>query len=239
MSSKPPRKRIQAMVQGRGGSERVVFPLALGAAAQISARPLEAFYTDPTQLANGLLELQRALGSEGVVVALGDGFERASGDTLDLAALDQPGTRLAAALEATRRLRATLGDSAVLLAGLTGPATLAQQFNTDLASAGAGFGTLVKAFCAAGIDILLCLDTAPEAEVEVWQDTLKTAGNIARFHRALPLCAGVDGPFPAPLAVALDAPVPVAAGVVVTAGRVPDDASIETLRQWVATVTAA
>ncbi len=239
MSTKPPRKRIQAMVQGRGGSERVVLPLALGAAAQISARPLDEFFTDPTQLANGLLELQRALGSEGVVVALGEGFERASGETLDLASLDQPGTRLAAALEATRRLRATLGDSAALLAGLTGPATLAQQFNTDLASAGAAFGTLVKAFCEAGIDILLCLDSAPAADAEVWQDALKTAGNIARFHRALPLCVAPDGPFPAPLALDLDAPVPLAAGVVVTAGRVPDDASIETLRQWVATVTAA
>jgi hypothetical protein len=71
MSAKPPRKRVQAMAQGRGAGERLVVPLALATAAQISARPLDEFFTDPTQLANGLLELQRAIASEGVVVALG------------------------------------------------------------------------------------------------------------------------------------------------------------------------
>ena len=237
MSAKPPRKRVQAMAQGRGAGERLVVPLALATAAQISARPLDEFFTDPTQLANGLLELQRAIGSEGIVVALGEGFERASGNQLDLAALDQPGSRLHTALEATRRLRATLGDSAALLAGLSGPARLSQDFGVDMSSAGSAFGTIVKAFCEAGADLILCLDEAPATDVELWQDALKTFGNIARFHRALPLCWGSGGPFPSPQLVALDAPSPVAAGIVTTAEPVAADASIEALRHWVASVS--
>ena len=237
MSAKPPRKRVQAMAQGRGAGERLVVPLALATAAQISARPLDEFFTDPTQLANGLLELQRAIGSEGIVVALGEGFERASGNQLDLAALDQPGSRLHAALEATRRLRATLGDSAALLAGLSGPARLSQDFGVEMSGAGSAFGTIVKAFCEAGADLILCLDEAPATDLDLWQDALKTTGNIARFHRALPLCWGSGGPFPSPQLVALDAPSPVAAGIVTTAEPVAADASIEALRHWVASVS--
>jgi len=212
-------------------------PLALATAAQISARPLDEFFTDPTQLANGLLELQRAIGSEAIVVALGDGFERASGNQLDLAALDQPGSRLHTALEATRRLRATVGDSVALLAGLSGPARLSQDFGVDMAAAGSAFGAIVKAFCEAGADLILCLDEAPATDLDLWQDALKTTGNIARFHRALPLFRGSDGPFPAPQRVALDTPEPVSAGIVTTAEPVAADASIEALRHWVASVS--
>ncbi len=229
------------MAQGRGAAERVVVPLAFETAARISARPRDAFLLDPTQLANGLLELHRAIGADGIVCALGGGIELASADggPLDAEALLRPGTRLAASLEACRRLRATLNDGVALLAGLAGPATLARQFGTGLATAGAALTGLAKHFCNAGLDILLVIEEDEPADAEDWAQTLRTTANVVRFHRGVACMWQRQGPFPATVAIALDAPVAAGPGVVTTAEFVPPDASIETLRQWVQVVAAA
>ena len=232
--AKPPRKRAQAMAQGRGAAERLVLPLAFDTAALVSARPLDDFLHDPTQLANGLLELHRALGSDGICVALADDFEYASaaGGPLNVAILTADGTRVAASLEACRRLRATLGDGAVLLAGLTGPATLAARFASDTTTAGAVFTALVKLFCEAGSDIVLVFEsTAGDAATE---DALKTATNIARFHRALACGLQPGGALPVPTLLALDAPPHPGPGLVLTSAPTAADADIEALRDWVA-----
>ncbi len=237
---KPPRKRVQGMAQGRGQGERVVIPLAFDTAASISARPLEDFHHDPTQLANGLLELHKAIGADGVCVALADGFELASaaGGALDVDTLCAEGTRVAASLEACRRLRATLGDNAALLAGLTGPATLARQFGLDEAETGAAFTALLKRYCEAGCDVLLVCETETAQDGAAWADALKTAANIARFHRAQALLLGAPetsaAPLPAPVQVALEAAVSAASGVIVTAEVLPAAADLEALRGWVA-----
>lgn len=238
--NKPARKRVQAMAQGRGAGERLAVPLALDTAARISARPLEEFHVDPTQLANGLAELQRAIGSEAICCALIDDFEyRSAGGVPALDSMLAPGTRVAASLEACRRLRTTSGDAVALVAGLTGPATLARQFGSDLASAGALFCALAKEFCAAGADLILIFEAAEPAEPPVWEEVLKTTANIARFHRALTLLVDRPGPLPRAARVALEAPARGEAGITVTAGIVPADASLETLQAWVATVGAA
>ncbi|MGE3773754.1 MAG: hypothetical protein AB7I32_12570, partial [Gammaproteobacteria bacterium] len=211
---KPPRKRAQAIAQGRGQGERLVIPLAFDAAASISARPLEEFRHDPTQLANGLLEWHRTIGADGICVALADGFERASAADGELA-LDAPcaeGTRVAASLEACRRLRATLGDAAALLAGLTGPATLARQFGVDEATAGTAFTALVKRYCEAGCDLVLVCEEIAACDAMAWTAALKTAANIARFHRAHALLLGAAGPLPAPVQVAFGDAAPEAVG---------------------------
>jgi len=204
--AKPPRKRVQAMAQGRGQGERVVIPLAFDTAASITARPLEEFHHDPTQLANGLLELHRAIAADGLCVALADGFEYASADggALEIETLCAAGTRVAASLEACRRLRATLGDGAALLAGLTGPATLARQFGVDETTAGAAFTVLVKRYCEAGCDLILACESRPADDEAAWTDALKTAANIARFHRAHALLRGVPGPLAAPVGVVFE-----------------------------------
>lgn len=223
------------MAQGRGQGERLVIPLAFDAAASISARPLDEFHHDPTQLANGLLEWHRALAADGLCVALADGFERASAadGTLDVDALCAEGTRVAASLEACRRLRATLGDAAALLAGLSGPATLARQFEVDETTAGAAFTALLKRYCEAGCDLVLICEAQTANDATAWTDTLKTAANIARFHRAQALLLGTAGPLPAPVQVALDDAAPTATGVIVTAEIVAPAADLEALRAWV------
>ncbi len=233
--AKPPRKRAQAMAQGRGQGDRLVIPLAFDAAASISARPLDEFHHDPTQLANGLLEWHRALGADGVCVALAGGFERASAadGALALELLCAEGTRVAASLEACRRLRASLGDTAAVLAGLTGPATLARQFDLDEATAGALYTGLVKRYCEAGCDLVLTCEEGSAVDAAAWTDALKTAANIARFHRAQALLLGAAGPLPAPVRVALDAAAPAASGVIVTDEIIAPTADLEALRAWV------
>ena len=66
----------QAIAKGRGRDARVIVPLAFEVAARISARPLDAFRNDPTQLTNALTELHGAIRADGIVVALAAGMER-------------------------------------------------------------------------------------------------------------------------------------------------------------------
>jgi len=229
---KAARKRAQAIAKGRGRDARVIVPLAFEVAARISARPLDAFRNDPTQLTNALTELHGAIRADGIVVALAAGMERAAGAGADAAAMAARGP-VAASLEACRRLRQTLGDDAALVAGLTGPAALARELTVDAQAAGACFTALVKAFCDAGADVVLVIDDAGAGADAAWQATVKTADNIARFHQAC-LLGLDDGSLPTPVRQPLDAPAPDGLGFIMTNAPVPADADIETLRRWVA-----
>jgi len=226
-------KRARAIVQGRGRDHRVVVPLAFEVAARISARPLEDFLVDPTQLANGLGELQRAIAADGIVVACADGIERASASSgvLDPAAMLTQGP-LGASLEACRRLRATFADSAALVAGLSGPATLAAQFGIDMTSAGGAFGELVKAFCEAGAQLVLVFEDADSGFDETWQGVVNTAANIARFHQAGLMGWGIPS-LEAPVRQPLSAPSDAGVGFIMTEARVPADADLALLKAWV------
>ncbi len=232
---KPARKRAQAIAQGRGRNDRVVIPLAFEVAARISARPLAEFRNDATQLANGLGELQQALQADGLVCALAARMEleSAAGGGLDVERIAGQGA-VGASLEACRRLRQVQGDNAALLAGLTGPTTLAMQFGVDPKVATIAFAALVKEFCGAGADVILLMeDEGADCASEIWQDGVKTAANIARFHEANLLAWAAVGGLPAPHGVALDAPIASGLGIVTTAKPVVQDADIAQLRHWV------
>jgi hypothetical protein len=230
---KSARKRAKAIAQGRGRDARLVIPLAFEIAARISARPLDAFRNDPTQLSNALSELNNAINADGIVCAAAGEMElQSAGDAAlnaDHIATNGP---VAASLEACRRLRQSAGDEVVLLAGVTGPATLARQFPDDTSAVAELFGTLVKRFCEAGADIIFVIDDT-EAGNGAWADDLKTAGNIARFHQAsLLLWNGTDAPYKVPL----DAPAPSGVGIITTSDLVPGDADIAALKNWVTVV---
>jgi len=231
---RPARKRAQAIAKGRGRENRVIIPLAFDVAARISARPLAAFRRDPTELANALGELQRAIDADGVVVALADEMELKSsaGQGLDAAAIAAAGP-VAASLEACVRLRGTFGDDVALLAGLTGPATLARQFDTDPGTANDCFATLVKAFCGAGADVVLLFEDGDVTEDETWKAGIKTSDNIARFHQAC-LLGWHQGSLPAPVKQPLAEPSRDGIGFITTDAIVAADADIAVLRDWVA-----
>lgn len=235
----PPRKRAQAMAQGRGRDAQLVVPLAFDVAALVSARPLGAFRTEPTQLANGLLELFRATGADGICCCLAGGLEWEGVDTLDPDRVAE-GARVAASLEATRRLRSTVGDDAALVAGLTGPRALAHHLGGSVERSGEVVVALARRFCEAGTDVVLLFEDAGRADDddEIWTEALKTVFNVVRFHRGLTFLMGADGPLPKPATVDLADRAVGPAGLVTTPGVVAADSGIALLIDWVKAVRA-
>lgn len=233
-----PRQIAKAMAAGRAVAAPLVIPLAFRLAARIQERPVEEFLTDPTQLANGLRELFEAIGAGGIVCALDDGMEceALGGSGYDLARLVS-GERVSTSLEATRRLRATLGDKAALVAGLTGPATLVGECGgsgaEDVTKAGQAISGLARQFCEAGADIIIIFEKASPPDEQAWRASLQTLSNIVRFYRGLGFLMGREGPLPQPTAISLGETRPGVTGLVVTPEEVPATTSIEMLRSWV------
>lgn len=196
-----PRGRAQAIAVGRGGQHTLAVPLVLRLAARIAERPLEEFFTDPTQLANGLRDLLEAVGPDGLVVTLPDVLSD-----------DADSKRFRCAVEATRRLRSTVGDRAALFAVLDGSGPVVDS---------------ARAFLSAGIDGIVLTGSCPP-------EVARTIGNVSRFHRAVAHAADVPGLSP-PTVVALAAPRP-AVGLVVTDGEVPADTAVPVVEDWVRAV---
>lgn len=225
----PPRARARAITAGNGTEYALVVPLALRLAARIQERPLPAFFTDPTQLANGLRDFLQAVGPDGVVVTDPEALdgEITSRDPGALPAAP----RISAALEATRRLRVTVGDTAVLVACLPGDGRAAELLGDSSAGASV-LQVLAREFLGAGADILLLAER--EAGGGAAQEpAMRTVANMARFHRALCYVSGPAVSFlDQPTVVPLDQPRP-ARGLVVTERELPADTSMTVVRDWV------
>jgi hypothetical protein len=169
--------------RAKGTMPALVCPLVLSQAAEIEALPPGQFLTDPTKLANGLRALHGAFGTDVIVTAAAD----------DLAAcsLATGHPRVAAAVEATRRLAATAEDAA-LAAALCGPAQLAAQLGRPpadsavLEECGAVLLALAKAFLAAGAHLLLVVEAGPvpPAAASSWRSAVTPLVNVARFRQA-------------------------------------------------------
>jgi len=208
-----PRHRIQALAQGRHDGRGIAVPLAMEVAARIQERDWLDFVCDPTQLANGLRDLVEACAPDGVPVTMPEILLGASDPVA--------GVEVGSALEATRRLRASMGDRVALAACLPGPSALSST--TD------GVLELGRAFLEAGADARVVLEHHGDAA------GLSTLVNIARFHRAATLgCCGEQG-LPPIVRVPLADPRPTA-GFAVTSDSLPRDTDITVLEAWVETV---
>lgn len=186
--------RSRARLLARHGrvSPALVCPLVLAQAAEIEALPQERFLTDATKLANGLRALRGAFGHDVIVTAAADDLAAAAaraGAPAQQASVQHP--RVAAAVEATRRLAVTADDAALAVA-LCGPAQLAVQLGrspTDqaaLETCGAVLLTLAKAFLEAGANLLLLVEAEPlpAASAGGWRSAATPLVNVARFHQA-------------------------------------------------------
>ncbi len=204
-----------------GGEGTIAVPLALAAAARIQERDWDDFLEDPTQLANGLRDFVDAVAPDGIPVCHDEVIveQGASGP------LDQ-GPHVIAALEATARLRQSLGDRVALVAVLPGPARVV-ALGHEPAAAAESVVELGKKFLAAGAEVLVIRDAGST------QSSLATLANIARFHQSL--AVHVDAPdlgLPEATAVAFDEPA-ATAGVVLTETHLPRDVEFPLIEDWI------
>jgi hypothetical protein len=194
-SSARSRARLLAR-QGRAAdpAPALVCPLILAQAAEIEALPTEEFLTDPTKLTSGLRALQGAFGTDVIVTAAADDLAACSLAAAAAGAGNGPVTghpRVAAAVEATRRLAATAEDAA-LAAALCGPAWLAAQLGRSpadpvaLEQCGGVLLVLAKAFLEAGVHLLLVVEAEPLPTqiADVWRSAVTPLVNMARFRQA-------------------------------------------------------
>jgi len=180
-----------------------VCPLVLVQAAEIEALPDERFLTDATKLANGLRALRGAFGHDVIVTAAADDLAAIAAGAGGAGAPAQQAVqhpRVAAAVEATRRLAVT-AEGAALAVALCGPAQLAAQLGqspTDqaaLETCGAVLLTLAKAFLEAGANLLLLVEAEPlsAASADGWRSAASPLVNVARFHQAAAAVVLADG----------------------------------------------
>lgn len=201
------RRRMQDLARGTGRPHAPLFaPVLFGIAAQIEAIEAEAMARDATRIRKNVGELRRALGTDAVFCAVPRGAEaRALGHArgeFDAAALTRD-ERIAASLDAARQWQADPGEP-VILAALTGPATLLAQLRAAGAEvddeggfdfAGRALAALARLYAEAGVHVLQFHEAAlPGADaIGLWKGALGTIGNVARFHRIPPILV-VDHP---------------------------------------------
>jgi hypothetical protein len=207
-----PRQRVRALVRRQGDGRGIAVPLAHRLAARIQERDWEDFTCDPTQLANGLRDLADAVAPDGLAVCLPDVLLEGGTDVL---ASEQG----AAAVEATRRLRASFGDRVALLACLPGPEAVHGGADGVLAAA--------KGFLAAGADGIVVLGAVG--------GSLSTLANVARFHQAVALGDDAAHGLPVVEQRPLAAPGP-AAGLVLTDVHLARETDVSELEDWVLAV---
>lgn len=189
------RHRVRLLARQGRASPALLCPLVLAQAAEIEALPEPQFLTDATKLANGLRAMHLAFGTGVIVTAAADGLTAAAAGAGPVTA--HP--RVAAAVEATRRLAITAGDAALAVA-LCGPARLAAQLGQPPADPGPLETSadlllgLAKAFLDAGANLLLLVETEPlpPAYADSWRSAATPLVNVARFHQAVAAAVLVD-----------------------------------------------
>jgi len=181
------RTRAKLLLRGRPVAPALVCPLVVAQAAEIDALPVARFLADPTKLCNGLRMLSEALRTDVIVTA--DGRPGLLTD----------GVQAAAAVEATRRLAASVADVA-LAAALPGPG----RGDDPL--------PLARAFLEAGANLLLLVEERPlpAGSGAAWQAAATTVANVVRFHQAVPVVVLAGGAAAGPRGAVVCVPDPAA-----------------------------
>jgi hypothetical protein len=228
-----PRQAVKELLQGIAPSRPLLLPIVFSLGARIENLPLRDFLLNPTKISNALRQIRTHLRSDGVTCyfdpfleaeALGGALvwdaegQRASlrwpqpDETSDLPhGLRSPDEavksgRVPVAVQVIARLKPLVGGQSLLMAGLTGPFTLAALLtqsddtngNHDRAPSSAAMefagevaAAVARAFVEAGASAIFVRERirsslAAETAAE-WVSRLATTINIIRFYEALPV----------------------------------------------------
>ncbi|MBZ5700922.1 MAG: hypothetical protein LAN84_03665 [Acidobacteriia bacterium] len=234
-----PRQMVKGLLQGIAPPRPLFLPIVFSTGARVENLALRAFLGNPTKICNAQRQMRSYLRSDGVSCYFDPFLEvEALGGVLQWTAEHQPptvqwpqpaepgelpedlrspeeavaGGRVAVAVDVVRRMSALLRDDSLLMAGVTGPFTLAARL-TQLETGGAWrtrelpevalqlaaevvtkiSGALVEA----GANLIVIQeDVLPALSAErcaAWASSLEPACNVVRFYQALPVLLLTDG----------------------------------------------
>jgi hypothetical protein len=232
-----PRQILKGLLQGTPPPRPLFLPIVFSLGAKVENLKLPAFLGNATKITNSLRQIRTHLRSDGVTCYFDPYLEaEALGATLQYTTEDQPPTlqwphrseigelpeglrspedaakspRVAVAVEVLQRLKSLLRDEPLLLAGVTGPFTLAahltdlrptdgppcEDFPDAALELAATVTQIATKFVEAGANaILIREDIFPVLSAEycdAWAASLVPAFNIIRFYEALPVLLITD-----------------------------------------------
>jgi hypothetical protein len=233
-----PRQILKGLLQGTAPPRPLFLPIVFSLGAKVENLKLPSFLGSATKITNALRQIRTHLRSDGVACYFDPYLEAgALGASLQYAADDKPLTlqwphraeigvlpeglhspedaakssRVAVAVEVLQRLKSLLRDEPLLLAGVTGPFTLAAHL-TDLRPAdappredfsdaalelaAATVTQIATKFVEAGANVIFIEENIfPVLSAEhcdAWAQSLAPAFNIIRFYEALPVLLSGD-----------------------------------------------
>jgi Uroporphyrinogen decarboxylase (URO-D) len=227
-----PRQMAKDLLQGIAPPRPLFLPIVFSLGARVENLPLRSFLANPTKITNAMRQLRGPLPADGItcyfdpyleVEALGADLRWQSDGQLPTVCWPAPARkgelpqglrptevavtsgRIPIATEVIRRLDALLRDDTLLVAGLSGPFTLAASLlqiceqewvDNDVSSsaldlAAAMLTQTASAIVEAGAHVILIhedvLPPLSDERVDGWANRLSPVVNIIRFYGALPL----------------------------------------------------
>jgi hypothetical protein len=228
-----PRQMLKGLLQGTPPPRPLFLPIVFSLGAKVENLKLPAFFASATKITNSLRQIRTHLRSDGVACyfdayleaeALGASSHYAN--EVDPPTLQWPhvaeagelpedlrspeeaakSERVGVAVEVIQRMKSLLRDEPLLLAGVSGPFTLAAQLldlrpadappredfsDAALELAAATITQIASKFVAAGANLIFIQESIfPVLSAEhcdAWAESLAPAFNIIRFYEALPV----------------------------------------------------
>jgi hypothetical protein len=233
-----PRQIAKGLLKGILPHRPLFLPIVFSLGAKVENVPLDAFLSNPTKIASSQRQLRNHLRSDGVacyfdpyleVEALGATLERISDDQAPAIHWPQRARmgelpeglrspeeaaksgRVPIAVEVIRRMNALPQRDFLLMAGVTGPLTLAARItqlehkaelrSEDLSDAAQEMAASVatemaSTFLEAGADAIIIqeerLPVLSAESCEAWANRLAPAINVVLFYEALPVLQFTD-----------------------------------------------
>ena len=236
-----PRQMAKGLLNGVAPPRPLFLPIVFSLGSKVENVSLDAFLRNPTKISNSLRQMRNPLRADGVacyfdpyleVEALGATLERISDDQAPT--IHWPGSarggelpeglrspeeavrsgRVPVAGEVLRRMNSLPNREFLLMAGVTGPLTLAARITRlenqeivkieDLAEAAMELAASVvtetaSTFLEAGADVIFIQEgILPDFSAEScdgWASLLAPTINVARFYEAIPVLLFPPSPF--------------------------------------------